>query len=99
MPTKKLENLLNTSNDGDLAGLVQRAQQMGELTSVLTRALPEKDRTAIVAANLRDDGELVVVCASSAWAAKLRYETDVLLAAAQNSGLDALTCRVRVSQS
>ena len=72
MPTSKLKNLLNPNNDGDLGNLINRARRMGELTDVLANALPESDRGAIVAANVREDGELVVICASSDWASRLR---------------------------
>jgi hypothetical protein len=71
---------------------------MGELTDILANALPESDRGAIVAANVREDGELVVICASSAWASRLRYETEKLLQAAEDAGVSAETCRIRVSQ-
>jgi len=98
MSSKKLKNLLNPSIDGDLGELISRAQQMGELTEILASALPESDRIAIVAANVREDGELVVICASSAWASRLRYETDLLLEAAIRAGISAHTCRIRVSQ-
>jgi hypothetical protein len=99
MPSNKLKNLLNPSADGDLANLISRAKSMGELTSVLCNSLPESDRSAIVAANIREDGELIVICASSAWASRLRYQTDDLLRAARDSGVTAHTCRIRVSQS
>ena len=98
MPSNKLRNLLNPSIDGDLGKLISRAQRMGELTEILASALPESDRNAIVAANVREDGELVVICASSAWASRLRYETQTLLDAAARAGLSAHTCRIRVSQ-
>jgi hypothetical protein len=98
MPTSKLKNLLNPNNDGDLGNLINRARRMGELTDILANALPESDRGAIVAANVREDGELVVICASSAWASRLRYETEKLLQAAKDAGLSAHTCRIRVSQ-
>ena len=98
MTTSKLKNLLNPCNDGDLANLINRAQRMGELTDILCAALPEADRNAIVAANIREDGELVVICASSAWASRLRYETGTLLQAAKDAGVSAHTCRVRVTQ-
>lgn len=98
MSANKLENLLNPSNTGDLAAIVKRARRMGELTEILSRALPENSKTAIVAANIRDDGELVVICASSAWASRLRYETGTLLKAAQDAGISAHTCRICVSQ-
>ncbi len=99
MSASKLGKLLNPCNDGDLGHLISRARRMGELTDVLSRALPDSDRNAIVAANVREDGELVVICASSAWASRLRYETALLLQAAQDAGVEARTCRVRVSQS
>ncbi len=99
MPSRKLKNLLNPCNDGDLGDLIGRARRMGQLTDILCNALPESDRSAIVAANVREDGELVVICASSAWASRLRYETDVLLKAAEDAGFSARTCRVRVSQT
>ena len=98
MSADKLENLLNPSNNGDLGRIVKRARAMGELVEILGEALPERDKTAIVAANIRDDGELVVICESSAWASRLRYETDTLLKAARDAGISAHTCRVRVTQ-
>ena len=98
MTTNKLENLLKPSANGGLGDVIDRAQRMGELTGILNKALPESDREAIVAANLRENGELVVICATSAWASRLRYETELLLKAAKDAGLPAHTCRVRVSQ-
>ena len=98
MTAEKLKNLLKPSKNGELAAIIRRAQDMGELTGVLSQALPESERAAIVAANVRDNGELVVLCASSAWASRLRYETDILLQAARESGVDASVCRIRVSQ-
>jgi hypothetical protein len=56
------------------------------------------DIVAIVAANLRENGDLVVIAISSAWASRLRYETDALLAAARKSGVSAQSCRIRVAQ-
>lgn len=99
MPAEKLKNLLNLNDNGDLGAVVQRAREMGELTETLSKAVPDTDRGAIVAANVRDNGELVVICASPAWAARLRYETDVLLDAARRAGVDASVCRVRVTQN
>ena len=98
MGTKQLGNLLNPCNDGDLGDIVRRAREMGELTDVLARALPAEQRHGIVAANLRESGELVVIAATPAWASRLRYEADALLDAARESGVKAHTCRVRVSQ-
>lgn len=99
MVAKSLENLLNSSKDGDLANIVQRAQDMGELASALVRALPADEGVAILAANLREDGELVVLCQSSAWASRLRFYADALLHAARAHGTDASRCSVRVARS
>jgi len=94
----ELKNLLNPSDDGDLGQIVKRAREMGELTHVLSKALPDEYAGAIVAANLREDGDLVVIASSSAWASRLRYETDALLAAARENGVSAKACRIRVAQ-
>jgi hypothetical protein len=99
MANNELKNLLNPSNDGDLGQIIRRAREMGELTHVLCQALPDDYAGAIVAANLREDGDLVVIAASSAWASRLRYESDALLAAARDAGLSPTSCRVRVTQS
>mgnify|MGYP001604029516 CR=1 FL=1 len=99
MASDELKNLLNPSNDGELADIVRRAREMGELTHILSKGLPGEYAGAIVAANLREDGDLVIIAASSAWASRLRYETDALLAAAREAGLSPTACRVRVTQS
>ena len=98
MTSKQLGNLLNPTNGGDLGDIVRRARDMGALTAVLARALPEDQAQAIVAANVREDGELVVIAATSAWASRLRYEAEPLLKAAREAGFKAHACRVRVSQ-
>jgi len=99
MSENELKNLLNPCSDGELAGIIRRARLLGELTEVLCKALPDDYTGAIVAANLRENGDLVVIAASPAWASRLRYETETLLAAARDAGLEPVACRVRVSQS
>ena len=98
MAENELKNLLSTCSDGDLAGIIRRARLLGELTDALCKALPDDYTGAIVAANMRENGDLVVIAASPAWASRLRYETDTLLAAARDAGLEPVACRVRVSQ-
>ena len=97
MPADKLKNLLNPNDDGNLGDIIDRARRMGELTEILKSALPGPDGESILAANLRDDGEMIVICASSAWATRLRYEAETLIRAAVDAGVPAETCRVRVS--
>ena len=71
---------------------------MGELASALVDKLPAELAPAILAANGGDDGELVVICPSSAWASRLRFEADRLIAAARETGAAVNSCRIRVSQ-
>jgi hypothetical protein len=99
MPAKSLENLLNPSQNGDLGSIVRRAKDMGELATALARSLPADEAESVVAANVREDGELVVVCQSSAWAARLRFASDTLLAAARAHGAKADRCLIRVARS
>jgi hypothetical protein len=98
MPVKSLENLLNTSQDNGLGELIQHARDMGDLVQILQNSLPEEQRAAISAANIRDDGELVILASSSAWASRLRYEADSLLAIVQAAGKPASKCSVRVAR-
>ena len=71
---------------------------MDDLAVCLRSALADKAAEAIVAANMRDGGELVVVCRSSAWAARLRFESERLVKAARSHGHPATHCRVRVGR-
>jgi hypothetical protein len=97
MPVKSLENLLNSNDDGQLGDIVKRAQGMGELVQHLQRALPDDMKDSVRAANIREDGELVILASSSAWAAKLRFEAEALLDAARKSGASVSSCKIRVS--
>ncbi len=98
MPIKRLKNLLNTNDNGDLGDIVQHARNMDALLQVLQGALPEEYATSIAAANIRGDGQLVILATSSAWASRLRFETEALIAAARASGADVTSCTVRVAR-
>jgi hypothetical protein len=98
MAAKSLDNLLNPSQNGDLGNIVQRARDMGELAAALARALPPDEGASIVAANVREDGELVVLCQSSAWASRLRFSADTMLGAAKAHGTRADRCTIRVAR-
>ena len=80
MAAKSLEKLLNPSKDGDLASIVRHAQDMGQLAGALAAAVSPEEGASILAANVRDDGELVVLCRSPAWASRLRFSADALIA-------------------
>jgi len=98
MPIIRLENLLKSGAGGTLDKIVQRAQNMDALTTALRGELPADAGQNLVAANLRENGELVLICTSSAWASRLRFESEKLMAAARKSGLTVHSCRVSVSQ-
>jgi hypothetical protein len=98
MSIKRLENLLNPNNDGGLGDIIRHAQDMGELVQCLQQQLPDDTAANILAANVRDNGELVVLASSPAWAAKHRVHEDALMTAARQSGAQVTSCRVRVSR-
>ena len=94
----RLENLLKARAGSTLNKIIRRAQNLDELTTALRAKLPADAGQNLLAANLRDDGELVLVCTSSAWASRLRFESETLMEAARKTGLTVTTCRVTVSQ-
>jgi hypothetical protein len=94
----RLEKLLKKGAGDALDEIVQRAQKLDELTTALRAVLPADVAQNLVAANLRDNGELVLICASSAWASRLRFESETLIAAARQAGFMVDSARVTVSQ-
>ncbi len=98
MAAKKLGNILNLKGNGGLGDIVRRARDMGELTRDLSNALPDDLSGSLIAANIRDDSELVLICRSSAWAARVRFEEKTLLAAARKRGINVDKVSVRVAR-
>ena len=98
MPFKRLENLLNPNADGDLGDIIRHAQDMGELVQILQQSLSGDSQGSISAANIRENGELVILASSPAWAAKLRFDAACLMAAARDTGAEVTSCKVRVSR-
>jgi hypothetical protein len=97
MPIIRLDKLLKSPSAGRLDKIIQRAQDMQELTTELRKQLDPDLAPALLSANVRHD-ELVLVAASSAWAARLRYESEGLLAAAKAAGHPASRCQVKVAR-
>lgn len=98
MSAIRLEKLLKSGSSGSLNTLIQRAQGLDELTGKLRAALPEDLALNLLSANLRESGELVLICSSSAWAARLRFESELLLEVVNRAGKSATCCKVSVSQ-
>ena len=98
MSVKKLENLLKTDQNSDLDRLIQRAQDMDSLTTALRAGIESNLADNLIAANIQDGGQLAIICSSSPWAARLRFESDRLLELAAGAGVAAKTCVVKVSR-
>jgi hypothetical protein len=52
----------------------------------------------LTAANLRPDGQLVLVAESSGWAARLRFEGEMLMQIVRDAGEQVHSCRVIVAK-
>lgn len=98
MPVTKLEDLLKQDAASGLQKLIQTAKNMDSLTGALRAAQPREVTEHIVAANVRADGELVIICSSSAWASRVRFESESLLAVAGKAGFAARSMRVTVTR-
>lgn len=95
MTAKSLETLLNPGDGGDLGGIVRKARDLADLTVALKAGLPDELAAGILAVNLREQA-LVLVCCSSAWASRLRFEESQVREAAASAGhvVDAVVVRV-----
>jgi len=96
MAITKLENLLNSHKNNGLDKIIQRAQNMDSLTSSLQAILPADLAANLVAANVREDGNLVLVCSSPAWASRLRFEAEQLTETARKQGMKVSGYTVKV---
>jgi hypothetical protein len=94
----RLEKLLRSRSGSVLDNMVQTAQYMDELTSMLQRELDPDLAVNLCAASLRDNGELVLITSSSAWASKLRFEAEKIMEIVRRSGAKVESCRVTVSR-
>ena len=67
MKEKNLKNLINSKSSSELDKIIQTAADMQLLTTALKEVVTQEISEHLVAANVRDNGELVVICTSSAW--------------------------------
>ncbi len=98
MPIISLKKLLKSDTGGALDMIVQTARSMDEMTTWLQKELQPDLAANLLAANLRADGELVLVASSSAWAAKIRFEEEKLIEIVRQGGAVVEKCRVTVSK-
>lgn len=97
MTTIKLEKILQNEAGGSLAKLIRTARTMESLTDALKAALDAELGQNLLAASVRENHELVIICSSSAWAARIRFEEKSLAAAAAAAGFSTTSLRVTVS--
>ena len=71
----RLAELLRT---GSLADLAAEARRREGLTERIRALLPADEAAHLVAANLAESGELMLMMDSSVWAARVRYRADEL---------------------
>ena len=95
----RLEKLLKIDSGNALKKIIRRAQDMDDLTTILRTIIPNEARSHLLAVNLRENGELVLICSSPSWAARLRFESEQLIQAVRMTGADVSSCKVRVSSS
>jgi hypothetical protein len=99
MSITRLDKLLKSGCADRLDKIVRHAQDMGDLAQTLRSVLGADAASHLLAANLRDHGELVLICSSSSWAARMRFESELLLEAARQAGVKADRCCVKVARS
>ena len=80
-----------------LNDLARQAQASMDLAAKLRAGLPPEMSAELRSASLHDDGTLVVMAASPAWAARLRFETQILLACCRELHPQVRRVAVRVS--
>jgi hypothetical protein len=98
MSSKHIKDLLNSSKNSELAKALDRSEAIGQLTEALAAALPPDLGAAILSASVSDDGVLAIKASSSAWASRLRFETDQLAGIARAAGYSVKGIKVRVGR-
>jgi hypothetical protein len=93
----RLDKLLKSGPNENLGRIIRRAREMDDLTTRLRAELEPETAQMLLAANVRDSGELVLVASTSAWAAKIRFEGERLMQAASVGDITVTSCRVRVA--
>lgn len=92
---KSLSDLIFGSH-GPLRDLAEQAARRTDLAAHLRAGLPPELGAHLLGANLRPDGTLVVTADRPDWAARLRFESEPLLARGRQMHPESQRLRVRV---
>lgn len=95
MTAKDLKSLLSGKSSA-LTSLVKRAAAMQSLHSCATDHLPEPLRPHVVDVLLNEQNVLVILADNPTWAARMRFHSPDVLAAARKNGVPATQCQVKV---
>jgi hypothetical protein len=98
MVLTRLEQLLESPSGKRLRDVIRHAREMDDLAVILRSSLPDEAAPHLVAANVRERKELVLICSSSSWAARIRFESDALIAAARAAGVEVDRCSVKIAR-
>lgn len=93
---KSLSELLGASKS-ELGHIAERAQLHDDLSDHLRKSLPAELQAGFLHCSLQGDATLVVAASSPEWAARLRFESNQILAICRSAGLTVEAVRVRTS--
>ncbi len=80
-----------------LGELARQAAATEDLAATLRASLAPELAVELRSAALRDDGTLVILASSPAWATRLRFEAEALLAKCRERNPGAARVRIRVA--
>jgi hypothetical protein len=83
-------------DSNNLESIIQRAKEMDNLKKMLRNVLNKEAAKHLISANIRRNGELVLLCNSSAWGSKIRFDQEKLLKIAQTKWKFLTSCRVKI---
>jgi hypothetical protein len=101
MSTKQPKSLseIVSGAGSPLQDLAARAEKRLALAEFLRRGLTEELAAHIVAANIHTDGCLVVLTDAPEWAARLRFESGLLLSLCRKQHPEATHAKIRVTSA
>jgi hypothetical protein len=87
MPTKAPKPIAELLKKGQLEKLAMKAERQRSLTDRIRSMLPSEEADHLINVNIDEEGELVLVMDTPAWAARVRYRAKTL-------GRDRITVKV-----
>ena len=93
---KSLADLIGSADTG-FGQLADAARLRADLSDFLRNSMDPELAGGFVHCNIHDDGSLIVVATSSAWAARLRFSTQQLADLCKERGLEITSVKVRVA--